>query len=251
MRPFALLAVPIAALVVVTAGCAPGSSRSNLSDDPAERHRQLFEQAWGPEDPERLTAYLEAKAQIEPRFRQYEDALRQYSLREVSTQPLFGPAMLGANLLRRDLDTALEAHGLSFADYQRLTILIYGRWLRSVREEDPPEVRIVRVLQELELGLTRRLENNPPEGQDRAKLEARLASVSHQRLFLSPYATQDKEAVLARIDAGTRGWLEANRAKIEALDFDTFDTMAPPRTKPEKPGPPPGAPAGSPPDAPS
>lgn len=233
------LALAVAAVLISAAACVPGGGNSGggepSAEDPVARHKWLFAKAWGPESPEVLASYLEVRKTIAPRFHQYEDGLRQYALREVSTQAIFGPAMLGATLMRRDLERALEEHGLTFTDYQRLTILVYGRYLRASRAEAVPETRLVRVLQELEIALSRRLANNSPQSDtERQGLEERLASVSHQRLFLSPYAAMNKERVLARIDPATKAWLDERRADIEALDFDIFDTLVPPReaTKP-------------------
>jgi hypothetical protein len=234
----------LALFVLGAAGCAaPAEADGDLPEDPSERHLALLHRAWGPESPETLEHYLATREQIVDRYRKFEHGLRQLALREASTQPLFGPALLGAGMLRKDLENALEERGLTFADYQRLTMLVYGRWLRAVRDQPLPERRVVRVLQELEAALERRLERNPPEApEERAQLENRLASVRHQKRFVSEYIRYEPVEVLERIDPATRSWLEEHRARIEDLDFGLFDTMAPPRSRPEA-SQPPGGPA--------
>jgi hypothetical protein len=44
----------------------------------------------------------------------------------------------------------------------------------------------------------------------------------------------DKKATLEAIDPATRGWLEAHRKQVEALDWLYFDTAPPPRSEPKK-----------------
>ncbi len=214
---------------------APGSAEAADADQ-AARYRRLLEQAWGPETPERLETYLGIRERLKPLFEQYGDGIMQWALREASTRPVMVQAQFGVLQLRHALNAELERTGLHDDDYLRLTLLVYGRWLRSVRDEDPPEKNTLRALQEMEVGLSRRLANNPPEGAaERKKLQGRLASVSFQARYIAPFALLDKAATLARIDAATRGWLEAHRARIEALDFGPLDTAAPPRTRPEAP----------------
>ncbi|GAB4224219.1 MAG: hypothetical protein Kow0062_25620 [Acidobacteriota bacterium] len=231
----------VTALVAALAltGCA-GAGSPSLPDDDTARREILLRRAWGPEPPDVLERYLAVREQIAPRFRKYETGLTQMALREASSRAMFGKAVLGAALMRKDLDRALEQAGLTFADWERLTILVYGRWLRAVRGTDPPERRVARILQELEVAIARHLENAPPADPDeRRALEDRLASVRHQLRFTAPFALLDPERTLAAIDPDTRRWLEEHRERIESLDFGVFDTMAPPRDRP-RPAPPAG-----------
>ena len=211
------------------AGCAARDGRA-LPEDDAARREVLLRTAWGPETPETLEKYLGVRERIAPRFHKYEEGLTQMALREASSRAMLGKALMGAGLLRRELDRALEQAGLTYADWERLTILVYGRWLRAVRDEDPPERRVARILQELEAAIGRHLENNPPaDPRERAELEERLASVRHQLRFIAPYALLDKARTLEAIDPETRQWLDEHREQVERLSFGVFDTMAPPR----------------------
>ena len=225
-------------LLLAGLAVACGTGAMDLPDDDAARREVLLQVAWGPEQPDVLERYLKVRERIAPRFRKFETGLTQYALREAATRPVLGKALLGATLLRKDLELALEENELTFPDYERLTILVYGRWLRAVRGETPPERRIARVLQELEVGIARHLENNPPDKeQERERLADRLASVRHQLRFIAPFALMKPDETLAAIDPSTRQWLEDNRERIEELAFGVFDTMPPPRHRPA-PGPP-------------
>ncbi len=210
-----------------------GAGAKNLPNDDTARREILLQVAWGPEQPDVLERYIAVREQIAPRFRKFETGLTQYALREAATRPVLGKALLGATLLRKDLETALKENELTFSDYERLTILVYGRWLRAVRGETPPEQRIARVLQELEVSIARHLENNPPEKrQERERLADRLASVRHQLRFIAPFALMKPDETLAAIDPATKQWLEEHRERIEELEFGVFDTMPPPRKRP-------------------
>ena len=222
-----LLAVVLLALAV--AACA-GPGAGPEPEDPTEHFFWSLERAWGPESPEILEKYLEVREELKPIYEEYEDGIQQWALRELGTRPTFGPSLLGMLRMRRERDRLLEEKGLSLPDWERLTILVYGRWLRAVRPDPPPEKRLVRVLGELEVGLSRRLANDPPEDpRERKKLEERLAAVRHQRRCLVPFGEMDKEATLAAIDPATRAWLEDHRDRIEAVDFRLLDTAPPPR----------------------
>ncbi len=225
------LALPLAlALAVLLAGC--GSGPGPEPEDPTEHFFWSLDRAWGPESPETLEKYLEVREALAPIYRQYEEGIQQWALRELGTRPTFGPSLLGMLRMRRERDRLLQEKGLSLPDWERLTILVYGRWLRAVRPDPPPEKRLVRVLGELEVGLARHLRNNPPEDpRERARLRERLAAVRHQRRCLAPFGEMDKAAVLARIDPATRKWLEDHRERIEAVDFRLLDTAPPPRKK--------------------
>lgn len=192
--------------------------------------------AWGPESPETLQKYLEVRQALKPVYAANADGLEQHSLREASTRPILIAALKGLLDMRRQADTQVEARGLTLEDYQRLTILVYGRWLRAVRSQDPPEKRLTRVLQELEVAVSRRLERNPPVAANELKGEqARLASIRHQLRFVAPYGIADKTATLARLDTATKAWLEQHRAEIQECDFRLFDTAAPERVRPQPP----------------
>ncbi len=216
------------ALVVVT----PGAWADEESQ--VEHVRGLLEEAWGPEEPETLERYLEVRQALKPIFddKKKRRALEQWALREVSTQGGLVHSIFTTLQARNELEAALSAQSLDFPTYQRLTILVYGRWLRAVREEPAPEIRICVMLQELEIGLARQLANNPPEeGRELNDLTERLAAVRHQLAFTKPFALRDKAQVLEAIDADTRVWLEQHREAIEECDFGVFDTAAPARER--------------------
>ena len=196
----------------------------------AEHRLALFEKAWGPESPETLEKYLAVRQAIQQRMEEYSGNVTQYALREASTHSALAPILMSVTLVRKGLEDALQAQGLEFDDYQRLTIMVYGRWMRASSEADAPEVRIVRTLQEIEVGLSRQIANgNFVDDDERELVESRHASVRHQARFLAPFAFMDKETVLAGLDAGTVAWLEERRADFEAVDYGIFDTMAPQR----------------------
>lgn len=214
------------ALVAGSLHCGPPP----LPADPVSRYEALLNQAWGPESPAVLDKYLAVRKALQPKYQQFEEAMTQHSLRELSTRPLIGAALFALVTMRRDADKLLKEQQLSFDDYQRLTILVYGRWLRATRQEDPPEKRMVRSLQELQVALERRLANQPPTDADALNgLNERIASVRHQLHFTIPFGLMDKSATLAAIDPGTRNWLDEHRQEIEALDFRLFDTATPER----------------------
>jgi len=199
-----------------------------------EDFRQLLVEAWGPETPETLEAFLKVREGIQESYLKHEVPIQQWALREASTMPTIGPSIFAVLNIAREVRDLCEEHGLSYRDYQRLTYLVYGRWLRAVREEKPREALLVRVLQELEIGLARRIDNNPPEDErELQKLHTRLASVRHQIEFVQPFAFKDKQAVLEHIDPVTKTWLEQERERIEGLDFRFFDTAPPPRDREE------------------
>lgn len=204
-----------------------------LADDSAgsaERRLALFDEAWGPESPEVLEKYLAVRQALQPRMTEYAGNVTQYALREASTHSALAPILMSVTLVRKKLEDALQAQGLEFDDYQRLTILVYGRWLRATSDSEPPEARVVRTLQEIEIGLSRQIAHgNFASEEERKEAETRHASVLHQARFLAPYAFMDKEAVLAGLDAGTVAWLESHRADFEEVDYGIFDTMAPQR----------------------
>jgi hypothetical protein len=209
-------------------GAGDGSARIPAS----EKYQKLLGAAWGPEPESRLEAYLEIREELKPIFERYAEGIVQWSLREAGTRPMFAPALMGVFRIRRTIDEQVEQRSLDFEDYQRLTVLVYGRWLRAVRESTPPERAVARALQELEVGLTRQLQNNPPEDpREREQISDRLEAVRHHLRFVRHFAFSetDKQKVLDRIDPGTREWLEANRERIESLDFGVFDTAPPPR----------------------
>ncbi|MDQ7006940.1 MAG: hypothetical protein Q9Q40_06885 [Acidobacteriota bacterium] len=208
-------------------------------ETPVEMHLALLAQAWGPETPERLEHFLEVRESISHLVfdRRYQIGIQQWALREAGTMPSFGPALFGVLSMRRETDQRLAERGLTMSDFLRMTILVYGRWLRAVREGPPPEVDVIRALQELEVGLERHLANNPPEkAGDLERLEQRLLAVRHQLRFLRPYNMDEafKKRVLERIDPATRRWLEEHRERIEAVDFRYFDTAPPAREKTKK-----------------
>jgi hypothetical protein len=209
-------------------GTSDGSARVPAS----EKYQELLGAAWGPEPESRLEAYLEIREELKPIFERYAEGIVQWSLREAGTRPMFAPALMGVFRIRRTIDEQIEQRPLDFEDYQRLTVLVYGRWLRAVREGTPPERAVARALQELEVGLKRQLENNPQEDpREREQISDRLEAVRHHLRFIRHFAFSeaDKQKVLDRIDPGTREWLAANRERIESLDFGVFDTAPPPR----------------------
>ncbi len=226
----------IAALAgTVGAGC--GLLTPRLPDDPAARHEAIARTAWGPESPETLEKYLASRSALDPVYRNYEDGIQNWALREAATGRAFGPALIGVGSMSRKIETEAASRGLTSDDYQRLTVLVFGRWLRATRDGPIPEERVVRTLKEIEVGLARQLANAATSDDvsiDTAALEARLASVRHQAKFLEPYATMDKAATLEAIDPATRAWLEQHRKQIEALDWFYFDTIGPPRADAKK-----------------
>lgn len=226
--------IGLAALISGSVAC----SWEPLPSDQIHRTLTLMSRAWGPESPDTLQKYLEVRQALKPIYVANADGLEQHSLREASTRPILLAALKGLLDMRREADTQLAARGLTMDDYQRLTILVYGRWLRAVRPEDPPEKRLTRVLQELEVAVSRRLEHSPPGSPNELKGEQeRLASIRHQLRFVAPYGIADKTATLARLDTNTKTWLEEHRAQIQECDFKLFDTAAPERVRPQRPKP--------------
>jgi hypothetical protein len=220
-----------------TSGAGCGAFEPRLPDDPTARHEAIARAAWGPESPETLQKYLESRAALDPIYRNYEDGIQNWALREAATGRVFGPTLIGVASMRKRIDDEAGQRGLTFDDYQRLTILVYGRWLRATRDPPVPEERVVRTLKEIEVGLARQLENAAHSDDvsiDTAALEARLASVRHQAKYLEPYATMDRQATLDAIDPATRAWLGEHRAEIEKLDWAYFDTVPPPRAEEKK-----------------
>lgn len=214
----------------ILAGCGLGSGRPELPENPVARHEALLNQAWGPESAQDLQKYLDLRRELKDTYDQFQDGIQQWSLREAGTAPLFGPAVLGVMNLRRRLDELLPKYGLTFEDYQRLTFLVYGRWVRAVADDPPPERRILRSLREMEIGVERTLAHNPPENEtERLALENRLASIRHQARCVEPFGRMDKAATLERIDPETRVWMDEHREEIQKLSFGYFDTAAPPR----------------------
>lgn len=227
-----LLVAGVLLAIAVPAGRAAGPRDAAPRSNVAAHYVELLDRAWGPEPPERLAQFLEARRAIQPVYARYRDGIAQWALREASTRPLGYASIIGVLELRKALDAELARLGLSEDDYTRLAMLVYGRWLRAVRTEPAPEVHLLRSLQEIGVGLERQLKNHPPDdAATRAKLEDRLASVRFQARHVAVFALPAKAEVLARIDGATRQWLEAHRAEVEAVDFDLFDTAAPPRPK--------------------
>lgn len=217
------------------AGC--GAFAPRLPRDPVARHEAIAATAWGPESAEALQAFLESKRALKPTYDDYEDGIQNWSLREAATGRVFGPSLIGVVSMRKRLDDEAAKRGLTFDDFQRLTILVYGRWLRASRPGPVPEEGVVRTLKEMEVGLTRQLalaSSSDDISIDIAAIRSRLDSIRHQLRFLEPYATMDKEATLAAIDPATRSWLEQHRQEVEALDWRFFDTAPPPRPDPKK-----------------
>jgi hypothetical protein len=244
-RPRRPVRLPAAALLIAVAVLlpAPGCRRpAPAAESPRTRSARLFETAWGPESPDALGKYLEVRRALKPVFDRNAEAATQWAMREAGTRPLLLPSLFGVAQLRRTLDESLAKTGLSNDDYMRMTLLVYGRWLRSVRDEKPPEANVLRVLQEIALGTERHLAAHPPaDAVEREKLSERLESARFQARYVAPIATADRAATLARIDKPTAQWLEAHRKEIEDLDFGLFDTAAPPRDRPEKKKPAPAA----------
>lgn len=207
-----------------------GDGRGELS--PREEYFQLLDRAWGPEPPEKLEAFLVVREELRPIFERYHDGIIQWSLREAGTRPMFSAALFGVFKFRRELDQLLQEKVIDFDDYRRLSILVYGRWLRAVRDEVPPERHVARALQELDVGIERHLAHNPPATErERQALEERLAAVRHHLACVKHFAFSeaDKREVIERIDPQTSAWLEQHRDRVEALDFGVFDTAPPSR----------------------
>jgi hypothetical protein len=227
-------AVVLAALIGGSTAC----HRESLPSDHIQHTLMLMNRAWGPESPDTLQKYLEVRQALKPVYAANADGLEQHSLREASTRPILIAALKGLLDMRREADAQLATRGLTMDDYLRLTILVYGRWLRAVRSEDPPEKRVTRVLQELEVAVSRRLEHSTPGSPNELKGEQdRLASIRHQLRFVAPYGIADKTATLARLDTATKTWLEQHQAEIQECDFRLFDTAAPERVRPQRPKP--------------
>jgi hypothetical protein len=220
-----------------TGGAGCGAFAPRLPDDPVARHEAIAAIAWGPESPEALQKFLDSKQALKATYDNYEDGIQNWSLREAATGRAFGPTLIGVASMRKRLDGEAAKRGLTVDDLQRMTILVYGRWLRASRPGPVPEEGVVRTLKEMEVGLTRQLAKAAASGDvsiDTAAIQARIDSIRHQVKFLEPYATMDKKATLEAIDPATRGWLEAHRKEVEALDWLYFDTAPPPRSEPKK-----------------
>jgi hypothetical protein len=225
------------AVLTGTGGAGCGAFAPRLPDDPEARYEAIALAAWGPESPEALRKYLESRSAVQETYDEYQDTIQNWALREAATGRSFGPALIGVASMRRKIDEEAAKRGLTLDDFQRMTILVYGRWLRASRPGPAPEAGVVRTLKEMEVGLTRQLALAAASGDvsiDTAALQARLDSVRHQARFLEPYATMDRKATLGAIDPATRTWLEEHRQEIEALDWTFFDTAPPPRSEPRK-----------------
>lgn len=230
---FRLAALACAAAALGAAACRPSGPPAD--EDPARRTARLMATAWGPESPAALEKYLAIRKELKPIYDRYQEGVVQWSLREAATRPSLTVALFGVMQLRRTLDEQLKKTGLTDEDYARMTMVVYGRWLRAVRTEDPPEKRPTRALQELAIGLERHLANNPPADEaERKKLEDHLAAVKFQVRYVAPYGLMDKAQTLAKLDKATVSWLEQHRADVEAVDMRLFDTAAPPRQRAEK-----------------
>lgn len=229
--PVPVLTAATLAAIALAAACARPAP---LPEDPAARWVALLDRAWGPESPATLQTYLGVRRALKPLVERHAEGIEQWSLREVSTRPLLGQAVLGVAMVRKSLDEELKTARLDLDDYTRLTLLVYGRWLRAVRPDPLPEARVLRTLQEVQIGLERQLAANPPEQpSEKRRLEERLAAVAFQARYLAPLATADKTKTLTSIDKETAAWLEAHRKDIEDLDFGLFDTAVPPRPRPK------------------
>lgn len=219
----------------VGAGC--GALAPRLPDDPVARREAIAAGAWGPESPEALQQYLESRRALKATYENYQDGIQTWALREAATGRVFGPALIGVASMRRKVEDEAARRGLTPDDFQRMTILVYGRWLRASRPGPVPEAGVVRTLKEMEVGLARQLALAAASDDvsiDTAALQGRLDSIRHQAKFLEPYATMDKKATLEAIDPATKSWLEQHRAEIENLDWLFFDTAPPPRPEPKK-----------------
>jgi len=220
----------VGALGACRSGDGEGGDAGGEASDLIRMYSKAYASAWGPEKPEDLEAYLAVREAMEPIFAKRRRGVTQWALREAGTEPLLLEGILGVAEMRKQREEALEEHALVSEDYLRLTALVYGRWLRAVREADPPEKRLVRILREMKIGLARQLKNNPPDDEkELAEVERRLASVTHQVEWIAVFGDPEKEDTLSRIDAETRKWLEEHRERIEEFDFGLFDTAPPPR----------------------
>lgn len=229
--------VLLVAALAGTGGAGCGAFAPRLPDDPVARHEAIAAAAWGPESPEALQKYFESRRALKATYDDYEDGIQNWALREAATGRVFGPTLIGVASMRKRVDDEAARRGLTFDDFQRMTILIYGRWLRASRPGPVPEEGVVRTLKEMEVGLTRQLALAAASGDisiDTAALQARIDSIRHQVKFLEPYATMDKKATLDAIDPATRAWLEEHRKEVEDLDWLYFDTAPPPRSEPKK-----------------
>lgn len=224
-------------VALLWAGCGDGKGSGSLPKDLTARHFALLDQAWGPESPETLQRFLEVRKEMKDYYDRYREGIQQWALREASTTPTYGQTVLGLMAMRQRVDEVLPQHQLTFDDFQRLTFLVYGRWLRAVQEGPPPERRVLRILREMEIGVDRTLAQNPPANpKELSVLETRLASIRHQAKCIEPFGRMDKLKTLDRLDPDTKIWLEAHRQEVEELSFGFFDTAAPPRE--EEKGPP-------------
>ncbi len=224
-------------LLALGAAAVGGACAPRLPQDPAARHEAIAARAWGPESPEALQKFLESKQALRESYESYQDGIQNWALREAATGRSLGPSLIGVASMRKRLEEEAAKRGLSADDYQRLSIVVFGRWLRASRPGPPPEAKVVRTLKEMEVGLTRQLDNAAASSDisiDTAALQKRLESIRHQLRFLEPYATMDKDATLAAIDSSTRAWLEEHRKEVEELDWVYFDTVPPARGEPAK-----------------
>jgi len=215
---------------VVAAICAAcrGAATPPDSGSVLERHQSLWAAAWGPESPEKLQKFLDVRRAVVPLYRESGETVQNWALQEASSLPALGQGALSVMHLLRTMKEEGEKVGLTQDDLDRLTMLVYARWLRAVSAEPPPERRTVRMLREMEVGIERHLANNPPPVErSRAALQRRLERVKRQAELLTPIAAMDKRAVLERIDPATRRWCEQHRAEIEELTFGYLDTTPP------------------------
>lgn len=196
---------------------------------PQDAFWQTLEDAWGPESPEILEKYLAARESCVETYQDFEIQITNWSMGEIGSSGRASLAALSVARFQSEIDKALEAQGLSKSDYYRLTTLVYGRWLRSVRDVPPREIRMVRVLQELLVAASRIQQRAERNGEVRvAESAAQDVDLISKRIErLHPFAITDKAGVLSRIDAGTREWLAEHRDRIEAASFGVFDTVPP------------------------
>jgi len=221
------LALALLLAAPASTGCRGGSRP--LPEEPNERQAAILARAWGPESPDTLEKYLEARGALAELYERQRDALQNWALREAATAMSLTGAVIGVSSMRRKAEQEMQRRGLNFDDFQRLTALVYIRWLRASRPGDPPEKPLVRALREIEVGISRQIDlvSGDPSA-DVERLERRLTSIRQQAGYLEPIAMMDKTATLERIDPSTRQWLEAHREQIEKLDWIYFDTAPPP-----------------------
>lgn len=220
--------------------CQKGGGRE---EDAAAKYFRVLDSAWGPETPQNLEKFLAVREGLLPIYQSHANWINELALRHAGGGALNADGMLGLVLMSKEMEQQLTKQGLTDEEFSRMTMLVYGRWLRASSSAPLVETKALRSLQEQQEVIKRRLANNPPtDPQEMKALKRRLDGINYQIPFMAVWGLMDKKATLARIDPATAKWLTEHRSEIERLSFGDLDTAGPtPPGEEKKPAAPPKA----------